>query len=69
MEFWSKIEKDFQDIVQREIPYKSVRQRMAYLVEQMKEGIADWVTGDERKEDNWTQAIDEWIETVELYVL
>ena len=27
------------------------------------------MTGDERKEDNWTYAIDEWIETVELYDL
>lgn len=68
-EFWSKIEKDFQDIVRREIPYKSVRRRMAYLVEQRKKEIADWVTGDERREDNWTHAIDEWIETVELHDL
>ena len=68
-EFWSKIEKDFQDIVQRKTLYKSVRRRMAYLVEQKKKETADWVTGDERKENNWTHAIDEWIETVELYDL
>lgn len=68
-EFWSKIEADFQDIVQRNPPYKSVKRRVAYLVEQRKKEIADWVTGDERKEDNWTHAIDEWIETVELYDL
>ena len=68
-EFWSKIETDFQDIVQRNPPYKSVKRRIAHLVEQRKKEIADWVTGDERKEDNWTHAIDEWIETVELYDL
>lgn len=50
-EFRSKIEADFQDTVPRNPPYKSVKRRMAHLVEQRKKEIADWVTGDERKED------------------
>ncbi len=39
------------------------------MAEQRKKEIADWVIGDKKKEDNWTHAIDEWIETVELYNL
>ena len=42
---------------------------MAHLVEQRKKEIANWVISDEKNEDNWTYAIDEWIETVELYNL
>ncbi len=52
--------------MQRNPPYKSVSRRMAHLVKQRKNEIANWVTGDERKEDNWIHAIDERIETVEL---
>lgn len=68
-EWWKKIEKDFQAVVNRPIPYKSVRRRIELLVEQRKKEIADYQTGDERKEDNWTHAIDAWIETVEIYNL
>lgn len=68
-EWWKKIEKDFQAVVNRPIPYKSVRRRMESLVEQRKKEIADYQTGDERKEDNWTHAIDAWIETMEVYNL
>lgn len=38
-EWWKKIEKDFQAVVNRPIPYKSVRRRMESLVEQRKKGI------------------------------
>lgn len=51
-EFWSKIEADFQGIIQRNPPYKSFKHWMAYLVERRKKEIVDWVTGDERKKDN-----------------
>lgn len=68
-EWWKKIEKDFQAVVNRPIPYKFVRRRIESLVEQRKKEIADYQTGDERKEHNWTHAIDAWIETVEIYNL
>lgn len=68
-EFWNLIVDQFQALVQRPYPYKSVQRRMKVLMEARKQEIADYKSGDERREDDWTRALDKWIRHVDLHDL
>lgn len=68
-EFWNLIVEQFQALVQRPYPYKSVQRRMKVLMEARKQEIADYKSGDERREDDWTRALDKWIRHVDLHDL
>ncbi len=68
-EFWNLIVDQFQALVRRPYPYKSVQRRMKVLMEARKQEIADHKTGDERREDEWTNAIDKWIKHVDMHDL
>lgn len=59
----------FQALVQRPYPYKSVQRRMKVLMEARKQELADYKSGDERREDDWTRALDKWIRHVDLHDL
>lgn len=59
----------FQALVQRPYPYKSVQRRMKVLMEARKQEITDYKSGDERREDDWTRALDKWIRHVDLHDL
>lgn len=68
-EFWNLIVDQFQALVQRPYPYKSVQRRMKLLMEARKQELADYKSGDERREDDWTRALDKWIRHVDLHDL
>lgn len=68
-EFWNLIVDQFQALVQRPYPYKSVQRRMKVLMEARKQELADYKSGDERREDDWTRALDKWIRHVDLHDL
>lgn len=68
-EFWNLIVDQFQALVQRPYPYKSVQRRMKVLMEARKQENTDYKSGDERREDDWTRALDKWIRHVDLHDL